>query len=117
MKTVFEHIEHVKGKPHHVRRKVAVSAAILGSALIAFIWFSTNILAGSFAIKGSDFAIATGQEGSVATTSAEDTSGLAGAAAALPETRASSGPAAIEIVDTTPAPAPQKASDQTILPF
>ena len=117
MKSVFEHIDYVKGKPHHVRRRVAVGAAAFGSALIAIVWIAVSSMTGAFAIQGSSFAISTGENGAVATTSASDNSqGLAGAAAALPDTSASA-PAHIEIVDTTPAPVPAKKSDQTILPF
>lgn len=119
MKNVIEHIEYVKGKPHHIRRRVAVSAAAFTSALIAIIWFAVNSMTGAFAIQGSTFAMSTGGDGSVATTSARaDTSALAGAAAALPDTSASaSAPAHIEIVDTTLAPAPTKKTDPTIIPF
>lgn len=116
MKSVFEHIEYVKGKPHHVRRRVALSAAALGSAFIAVIWFVVNSVTGGFAIQGSSFAMNTENQ-AVATTSAADDSQLAGAAAALPDTgAAASAPAHIEIVDTTPPPT-QKKTDQTVLPF
>ena len=115
MKTVFQHIEHIHGKPHHVRRQVALASAVAGSALIALVWLVGGAMTGAFAIQGSDFAMATGQTEQVATTSASGApQGLAGAAAAKQDAQS---PAHIEIVDTTPtAPAP-KQSDQTILPF
>lgn len=115
MKTVFEHIENVKGKPHHVRQRVAMSAAVLGSAFIALVWLGVNSMTGAFAIQGSSFALSTEADDVATTSAAADTSALAGAAAALPSTSASE-PAHIEIVDTTPAPAAKK-SDPTILPF
>jgi hypothetical protein len=114
MKNVFEHIEHVKGKPHHVRRRVAVAGATVGSAMIALVWLVSSVMTGAFAIEGSTFALSTGQEGAFATTSASGTEGLAGAAAAV---SGSSGKARIEIVDTTPPPVPSKQSDKTMLPF
>jgi hypothetical protein len=117
MKTVLDHIEHVKGKPRHIRHRVAVGAATLASALIALVWLGVNLITGSFAIQGSTFAMSTGQDDTVVTTSATANDGLAGAAAALPQSQTASAPARIEIVDTTPAPAPKKQSDQTILPF
>lgn len=117
MKNVFEHIEYVKGQPHHIRQRVALAATSVAGALIAVIWFAANSLTGGFAIQGSSFAMSTEGTG-VATTSAHDSSALAGAAAALPDTSVSaSAPAHIEIVDTTPAPAAAKKTDQTILPF
>lgn len=117
MKNIFDHIEYVKGKPHHVRHRVAVGTATLGSAVIAFVWLAVSFVTGSFAIEGSSFAMSTGQNDTVTTVdSTNQIDGLAGAAAALPNISASA-PARIEIVDTTPAPAPKKQSDQTILPF
>jgi len=116
MKNILDHIEYVKGKPHHVRHRVAVGTATLGSAVIAFVWLTVSFMTGAFAIEGSSFAVSTGQNDSVTTVAANPTDGLAGAAAALPEISASA-PARIEIVDTTPAKAPQKQSDKTILPF
>lgn len=113
MKNVFEHIEHVKEKPHHIRRRIAAVAATVGSALIAVVWLATSYMTGAFAIQGSSFAMSTAQEDTVATTSAADTQGLAGAAAAFGDTRA---PARIEIVDAAPSAAPKQA-EQTIVPF
>jgi hypothetical protein len=116
MKTVLDHIEHVKGKPRHVRHRVAVGAATFASALIALVWLGVNLISGSFALsQESSFATNAGQDDTVTTSATSD--GLAGAAAALPPSASASAPAHIEIVDTTPAPAHQKQSDQTILPF
>jgi hypothetical protein len=117
MKNVFEHIEHIKGKPHHVRRRVAFGMAALGSAFVAFVWLGVSLTTGSFAIKGSSFALTMGQDEVIATTSASGVSALAGAAAAFGDTRSSSAPAHIEIVDTTPDHSTQKQPEQTILPF
>jgi hypothetical protein len=116
MKTIFEHIEHIKGKPHHIRKQVAFAAAIAGSSVVALVWFVDSIATGAFAIQGSNFAMSAEQAPAVATTSASGDQGLAGvdAATVLQQQNA---PAHIEIVDTTP-PAPVKPqSDQTVLPF
>lgn len=117
MKKILDHIEYVKGKPHHVRHRIAVGTATLGSAIIAFVWLAGSFMTGSFAIEGSSFAASTGQNETVTVANAENsTEGLAGAAAAFQGPSASA-PARIEIVDSTPAPSPKKQSDQTILPF
>ena len=116
MKTLTQHIEHVKGKPHHIRKRVAFTIAASTTALIALVWLVGSISLGVFAIKGSTFADSTGEGGTITTSSTQtNTSGLAGAAAAT----ASNGsvPAHIEIVDTTPVPANQKKAEQTIIPF
>ena len=116
MKTIFEHFEYLKGKPHHIRKKIAFGVAAAGSALIGLIWLVSSVAAGTFAIQGTSFAESMGQGNVVATTSASGNQGLAGvaASAALQDTSA---PAHIEIVDTTAAPSSKKQSEQTILPF
>ena len=115
MKTLFQHIEHIQGKPHHVRKRIALASAVAGSALVALVWLVGGSVTGAFAIQGSDFAMTTGQTETVATTSASGIpQNLAGAAAAVQDAKA---PAHIEIVDTAPASPTKKQSDQTILPF
>ncbi len=107
MKNIFEHIEHIKGKPHQVRKNIALGSAAFGSALIAFVWLVGSTASGSFALKETSFAALTQRDTLVATTSASGTQALAGvgSAAALQD---SSAPAHIEIVDTTPAPSVQQ---------
>lgn len=113
MKNIFDHIEQVKGKPHHVRKRIAFTIATLGSALVAFVWLAGSFATNAFVIQGSSFAMSTGQEGTVATTSASgDQLAGVGAAAILKDAYA---PAHIEIVDTTPPV--KKQSEQTTLPF
>jgi len=119
MKTIFEHIEHVKGKPHHIRKKVAFTAAIVVTALIALVWFVGSLSLGAFALEGSSFADAT-EQGSFTVESGSEAglpskAGLpatAGVAAAL---EGEDAPARIEIVDT--APPKQKKAEPTTIPF
>jgi hypothetical protein len=117
MKTVFDHIKHVQGKPHHIRKRVAFGIAGGVSAFFALVWLGANLATGAFAIQGSNFAMSTGQE-SVATTSSDGSTdqGLAGVGAAAALQSDTSAPAHIEIVDTTPV-APKKPVDQTTIPF
>ncbi len=114
MKNIFDHIEYIKGKPHHVRKQIAFGTATALSALIALVWFAGSIATGTFAIRDTSFAANTAQAGMVATTSVSGDQGLAGAASAVQD---ASAPAHIEIVDTS-ATAPAKAQPTpTILPF
>ncbi len=110
MKTVFEHIEKVKGKPHHIRKRVAFTVAAGGALTVALVWLVGSISTGTFALESSSFADAMQQAPVVRTGSASP--GIAGAAAALENRNA---PAHIEIVDTTPVTAPK--AEQTTLPF
>ena len=115
MKTIFEHIEHIKGKPRHVRKSIALGTAALGSGIIALFWLVGSVATNAFAIQGSSFAMSIGQA-PVATTSASGTSGsgIAGAAAALKDAQA---PAHIDIVDTSVATSTVKVPEQTTIPF
>lgn len=114
MKSLFDHIEHIKGKPHHVRKQVAFVVAGGGTALIAFVWLVGGIALGTFAIKGTSFADATGNASVVVTDDTRANDGFAGAAAALPRTQA---PARIEIVDTTPSTSVRSQAERTTIPF
>ena len=121
MKTLSEHVEHLRGKPHHVRKRIAFGFALAASGLLAAGWFAVNLSEGTFAIQGNNFAtsMAAAQVG-VATTSADGSAGpsgtgLAGAAAATQGGTA--GPASIEIVDTSASSSAPSQPDQTTIPF
>lgn len=117
MKTIFEHIDRVKAKPHHIRKQVAFASAAVGTGLITLVWLSVSLATGAFSIKESSFA-ANAEQGNTVMAGG-DTSGnqnLAGvgAAAALPD---ASVPAHIEIIDANSATAGQKQAEQTTIPF
>ncbi len=115
MKTLFDHIDHIKSRPHHVRRRIAFATAAAGASFVALIWFFGVVATGTFALKGTSFADSTGAEssGTAVVAPSDSNNGLAGAAAAVPNTSAPG----IEIVDApsaTPAPAQ---SAPTVIPF
>ncbi|MFA6278485.1 MAG: hypothetical protein WCS97_00110 [Candidatus Paceibacterota bacterium] len=118
MKTIFEHIEYAKGKPHHIRKRIVFGVAGIGTSLIALVWFVGTLSSGKFAIQGSTFAESTSQEPAITTDTGSNShpavGGIAGAAAALQDGDV---PAHIEIVDTSPSKLPVKQAEQTILPF
>ncbi len=118
MKTLITHIGNGLGqlreKPHHVRKRIALGAAAIGSGIIAVVWLAGNLLTGTFAIQGTNFAMSIGQGAAPATESnAPAATGLAGAAAVLNDTNT---PAHIEVVDVLP-PAPKQQPEKTVLPF
>jgi hypothetical protein len=115
MKTIFEHIEYVKGKPHHIRKQITLAIAGGVTALIALVWFFGTLSSGAFAIQGSNFADSTGAEPAVvAGTNNPSDSGIAGAAAAIPDKNA---PAHIEIINSSPATSSEKKVEPTVIPF
>lgn len=111
MEAIFNHIEHLKGKPHHVRKHMSLLYAAVFAGAIALIWLALNLSTGAFAIANSNFAESAAQP-AIASVPASGTSGLAGAAGAADDETA---PAHIEIVNTTPAPAPK--AQPTTIPF
>jgi hypothetical protein len=116
MKTIFEHIEYVKGQPHHIRKQVTLAVAGGLTALVALVWFFGTLSSGIFAIQGSTFAESTGAEPTVvAGTNNSADSGIAGAAAAINSD--TSAPAHIEIIDSSTSTSPVKKVDQTVIPF
>ncbi len=117
MKTIFEHIEHTKKKPHHIRKRIAFVGAAGVSAFIAFVWFAGSLAMGSFAVKGTSFADA-GTQGNIENTSGvNDSSNLAGAAAALQGSKNEDTAAHIEIVDNASSTRPARKAEQTTIPF
>ena len=115
MQKFFDYIEHLKGKPHHVRKQITFSVATGGAALIGLLWFGVSLSSGAYAIKGSNFAQATGAESATVTTT-DNTSQLAGAAAAVGTNTAQA--AHIEIIDAaTTSTAASHQSEQTVIPF
>jgi hypothetical protein len=114
MKNIFEHIEHVKGKPHHIRKQVAFGAATVGASFIGLMWVGVSLATNSFAIQGSSFAQSTGQA-TVETVQKNGQQNLAGAAAALsPEEAAKP---RIEIVNIATSSGPVSEPEQTTIPF
>jgi hypothetical protein len=117
MKTLFEHIAYAKKKPHHVRKRIAFAVAALCSGLVALVWLIGSFSLGSFAIQGSTFADSVGQNGNDArnaNSAGNVGSGVAGAAAAIPDSNV---PVHIEIVDTTTSTPAKDTTEQTTIPF
>lgn len=115
MKTVFDHIERVKGKPHHIRKRIAFGAAAAGTTVIALAWLVSSVGTGVFALKDTSFAQSAGEEGTP-TITGDNTEQLAGVGAAAILLGASA-PARIEIIDTASSTSEQGKAEQTTIPF
>lgn len=118
MKTLFDHLAYVKGKPHHVRKRIAFGMASGGTVLIALVWFASAFSTGEFTLHGSSFAQSTAQGAVVVVGAGNENQNLAGAAAALPGGQSVAGaPAHIEIVDATSSAPAAKQAEATVIPF
>lgn len=114
---MFEHIEQVKGKPHHIRNQIAFGMAGVCTAVIALVWLAASIGTGVFALKDTSFAQSTGKE--VPSTVSGDAANaqFAGVGAASAALQKASVPAHIEIIDSASSAASLKKVEQTIIPF
>ncbi len=116
MKTIFAHIEQVKGKPHHIRKKIAFTVAASCATLVGLVWFISNVSLGVFTIQGSSFAESTGQTGVIATGVGENGSSNLAAVAAMPSENANTS-VHIEIIDAASSTVGQAGAEQTVIPF
>lgn len=119
MKTVSQHIEQIKSRPHHVRKRVAFGTAAALTAVIALAWLVGSVSSGVFALKPTSFADSAGQENGIVVGNENGSTNLAGALAGQAAATLSSpdAPAHIEIVDTTPPKAQTKKAEPTVIPF
>lgn len=115
MKKIAEHIAHVKSKPHHIRKQVAFGAAAALTALIAFIWLTSSLMTGAFALKATSFAESTGNARAVVVSGGDTSEQVAGVGAAV--SNKAEKPASVEIVDTTPSSRSNSQVEQTVIPF
>lgn len=110
MSTLTQHLETLRAKPYHVRRRIAHSTAGLVTALVALVWLTVSLNAGRFAIHETPFrspnveAIVNGVPGTSAA--------LAGVAAAASEQERAS----IEIIDAK-LPGAVTAPEPTVISF
>ncbi len=109
MQVIFDSIENVKAKPHHVRRQVAFTIAAGVAGIIGLVWLAGSLAMGSFAIQPGSFADAgLSQDGSPVVSSSQ----VAGVAAAGARDESTD---TIVVVDAPKAPL--KTAEQTVIPF
>jgi hypothetical protein len=108
MKTIFDHIERIQGKPHHIRKQIAFGAAAAGTAIIALVWLVSSVER-VFALK-----ILLCAEYRKRTFTPPATEQLAGVGFRTPS---ASAPAYIEIIDAASSTSGQKKTEQTTIPF
>lgn len=116
MKSVLHHIEQVRAKPHHIRKGIALFAAMVGTGLIALVWLVGSVSSGVFALQDTSFA---DQAKSTALTvpPTSDAAALAGAAAGAAGAAGADVGAHIEIVDVASSTHPSKQAEPTTIPF
>ena len=121
-KRIIDHVEHLRARPEHVRRRIALATSIGVTSLVALGWVVALTTSGTLALKSDDaLAQVPSQVGAdLAQTSAEtqnNFSGLLGAANAAIE--GSSSPADLTIVQTQASSTLDRPdpSTQTVIPF
>ncbi|HEX2792407.1 MAG TPA: hypothetical protein VHO23_01685 [Candidatus Paceibacterota bacterium] len=119
-RTVTDHLEHLRAKPHHVRRQISFLAALVVTGLVTAGWLGAMATSGSFALDTTTLADG-GAEGATLTNARNDFSSLLGAAGAA--IGATSSPREITVVDVKSwssleeAPDNQNDTTQTTLHF
>lgn len=116
MKTLAHHIEHVRGRPPHVRKQITFALALGVTALIALLWLVISLETGAFYIQGTSFADA----GNAAATTASAPSNTSLLGSAISAFSGTTTPAQLQVVNPTPtASAPQEnpSQTQTVIPF
>jgi hypothetical protein len=118
MRTVAEHLDRIREKPHHVRHRYALGTAGAITAVIGAAWLGISLSTGAFALHGTSFADATRGDIETSTPGEARAAAVAGAAAAPLPPAGEGAPARVEAVPTTEAK-PEKAgkAEPTIIPF
>lgn len=117
MKGIRHHVEKVRAKPHHVRKRVTLVAAGAIAGLIGAGWFGGSLAVGAFELHPTSFEQALApQQPSFATTTTADSSNLAGAAAAFSQQQQSE-PAHIVIISAPATTTAAATTTQTTIPF
>lgn len=115
MKTIFHHIERAKGKPHHVRRRLALGSAAGIAGFVGLVWFTHQAVTNGFAIQPNNFAETAHKSAAVVVYDPSTAAQVAAGAAALP----ARAPAHVEVVtaDATSSAPSTPAKEETIIPF
>ena len=112
MQSVVNHIEQLKGKPYHHRKRITYLYAGIGAGAIGLVWLIASLATGAFLIHDSLLTRDSSGEG---TAVIEANQRIAGAAAAL--TTDAGAPAELKIIDTKPTSARTKQPEHTVMPF
>jgi hypothetical protein len=120
MMLLADHIENVRAQPEHIRRQIALTIAVVLTAIVALLWFGMSLASGAFALKSTSFAEATsGVEAQPASPSSGSVSRLFGAVGAA-FGGAPSGPARVEVIQAKPDTTRKSDAsivESTVLPF
>lgn len=116
MKSILKHIERAKEKPHHERKRLALTWAGASAGGIALVWLAASLSTGAFYIQ--DSSLSQNEVQVAAPAEARANAGASAGAAAVGAANQSSAdaPAGIKIVDS-PATSTAPRPEQTVIPF
>ena len=97
MAAIFEHLERLRAKPHHVRRQIALGTSVAVTALVAVGWLGALASSPKFALNPETAGDGVDMQSAV-TETRSNFSELVGAAGAA--FGATSSPAQVIVVDT-----------------
>ena len=124
---VRDHIERIKTKPEHVRRRIAFGTSIGITGVVATVWFFTLLFGGTLSldisptILNTDGTIAQSPDTSTANPGntnsvASSNSNFSQLLGAVGVSTAKPAPAALQVEDQAPAPA-TTTPQPTVIPF
>jgi hypothetical protein len=125
---VRDHVERLKAKPEHIRKRIAVGTSVGITGVVATVWFFTLLFGGTLSlathptIYGSDGTVADtngngGTDGGGTQTNAvaETNAPFSQLLGAVGISTAKQAPAALQVEDK--APAAPTTTDPTVIPF
>jgi hypothetical protein len=125
---VRDHVERLKAKPEHIRRRIAVGTSVGITGVVATVWFFTLLFGGSLSLAihptifNSDGTVAQATDDGATSANGNNTNSVANASTGFSQLLGAVGistqkpaPAALKVEDQTPAPA--TTSQPTVIPF
>jgi hypothetical protein len=125
---VRDHVERLKAKPEHVRRRIAVGTSVGITGVVATVWFFALLFGGSLSlaihptILNGDGTVAQATDDGATSANGSNTSSIANANTGFSQLLGAVGistqkPAAPALKVEDQAPAPATTSQPTVIPF
>jgi hypothetical protein len=113
-----DHIERLRAKPEHIRKRIAIGTSVGVTAVVALVWLTTLVTSGTLALNlvSPGGNIAEGGSGNVQGAVAETQTNFSQLLGAVGAISSSSTDPNLIIVDQAPTTTPAN-SNPTVIPF